>query len=115
MQAVSMENIMPMLLLGPALFGIAAGLAAIALAGPMAIPALIAVTGLAAVVGEVATIFGGGEEEKVSKGKEGDTSSIEAVNKNLETLIGLVKGGQDIYLDSNKIGRTTSLKLSKQP
>jgi len=114
MGAVTMDSIGPMLLLGPALFGIAAGLGAIALAGPMAIPALVAVTGLAAVVGGVATIFGGGEEEKIGAGKEGEgNSSMAAVNEKLTTLINLVRDGQDIYLDANKVGRAQSLAVLK--
>ena len=116
MQAVSMENIMPMLLLGPALFGIAAGLGAIAMAGPMAIPALLSLTALGAVAGGITSIFGGGGEEKIGAGKEGEgNSSMAAVNEKLTTLINLVRDGQDIYLDSNKIGRAQSLAISKQP
>jgi hypothetical protein len=116
MGAVTMDSIGPMLLLGPALFGIAAGLGAIALAGPMAIPALLSLTALGAVAGGITSIFGGGEEEKIGAGKEGEgNSSMAAVNEKLTTLINLVRDGQDIYLDSNKIGRAQSLAISKQP
>ena len=110
MGAVTMENIGPMLLLGPALFGIALGLAAIALAGPMAIPALIAVTGLAAVVGGVATIFGAGESksagEAKGKSKEGSLAGVEA---KLDALVAAVKAGGSVYMDSNKVGRAQVL------
>jgi len=113
MGAVTMDSIGPMLLLGPALFGIAAGLGAIALAGPMAIPALVAVTGLTAVADGVASLFGGGEE-KIATGKEGEgNSSMAAVNEKLTTLINLVRDGQDIYLDANKVGRAQSLAVLK--
>jgi hypothetical protein len=108
MGAVTMENILPMMLLGPALFGIAAGLAAIAIAGPMAIPALIAVTGLAAVAGGVAAIFGGGDSVGEAKGKS-EEGSMAAVEAKLTELIAVVKAGGNVYLDSNKVGRAQVL------
>jgi hypothetical protein len=114
MGAVTMDSIGPMLLLGPALFGIAAGLGAIAMAGPMAIPALLSLTALGAVAGGITSIFGGGEEEKIGAGKEGEgDSSMKAVNEKLTTLINLVRDGQDIYLDANKVGRAQSLAVLK--
>lgn len=109
MGAVTMDNIIPMMMLGPALLGIAAGLAAIALAGPMALPALL---GVAMAAGAVTTLFGGGEEEKVGAGKE-DDSSMKALNEKVSTLIEVVRNGHDIYLDSNKIGRAQSLAVFK--
>jgi hypothetical protein len=108
MGAVTMENILPMMLLGPALFGIAAGLAAIAIAGPMAIPALIAVTGLAAVAGGVAAIFGGGDSVGEAKGKS-EEGSMAAVEAKLTELIAVVKAGGNVYLDTNKVGRAQVL------
>jgi len=110
MGAVTMESIGPMLLLGPALFGIAAGLGAIAIAGPMAIPALIAVTGLAAVAGGVATIFGGGGGDSIgnSKGKS-EEGSMAGVEQKLDALIAAVKAGGNVYMDSNKVGRAQVL------
>jgi hypothetical protein len=110
MGAMTMEKILPMLLLGPALFGIAAGLAAIAIAGPMAIPALIAVTGLAAVVGGVATIFGAGESKSAGEAKgKGEEGSLAAVEKKLDDLISAVRAGGNVYMDSNKVGRAQVL------
>ena len=62
----------------------------------------------------VATIFGGGEEEKIGAKKEGEgNSSMAAVNEKLTTLINLVRDGQDIYLDANKVGRAQSLAVLK--
>ena len=114
MGAVTMENIGPMLLLGPALFGIAAGLAAIAIAGPMAIPALIAVTGLAAVAGGVATIFGAGESKSAGEARgKGEEGSLAAVEKKLEELIAAVRAGGDVYMDSNKVGKAQVLGTYK--
>lgn len=114
MGAVTMENIGPMLLLGPALFGIAAGLAAIAIAGPMAIPALIAVTGLAAVAGGVATIFGAGESKSAGEARgKGEEGSLAAVEKKLDDLIAAVRAGGDVYMDSNKVGKAQVLGTYK--
>ena len=113
MGAVTMESIGPMLLLGPALFGIAAGLGAIAVTGLLALPALLALTALGTVGGGVTSVFGGGEE-KIGAGKEGEgNSSMAAVNEKLTTLINLVRDGQDIYLDANKVGRAQSLAVLK--
>ena len=110
MGAMTMENIVPMLLLGPALFGIAAGLAAIAIAGPLAIPALIAVTGLAAVVGGVATVFGAGESKSAGEAKgKSNEGSLAAVEAKLAELITAVKAGGNVYMDSNKVGRAQVL------
>lgn len=114
MGAVTMENIGPMLLLGPALFGIAAGLAAIAIAGPMAIPALLAVTGLAVVAGGVATIFGAGESKSAGEAKgKGEEGSLAVVEAKLTELIAAVKAGGNVYMDSNKVGKASVLGTYK--
>lgn len=105
MGAVTMDNIAPMLLLGPALFGIAGGLAAIALAGPMAIPALLAV---GAVAGVASVTLGGGSSsvgESKSKAEEG---SLAEVSSKLETLIQVVRQGGNIYMDGKHIAHTVN-------
>lgn len=110
MGAVTMENVGPMLLLGPALFGIAAGLAAIAVAGVLAIPALIAMKGLATVTGGAATIFGAGETSSAGEAKsKSDEGSLAAVEAKLDALVAAVKAGGNVYLDSNKVGRAQVL------
>ena len=105
MGAVTMDNIAPMLLLGPALFGIAAGLAAVAIAGPMAIPALLAV---GAVTGIASVVLGGGSSsvgESKSKAEEG---SLAEVSTKLETLIQVVRQGGNIYMDGKHIAHTVN-------
>jgi len=110
MGALTIENIGPMLLLGPALFGIAAGLAAIAIAGPLAIPSLIAIAGVGAVVGGVASLFGAGESKSAGEAKgKSDEGSLAAVEKKLDSLILAVKAGGNVYMDSNKVGRAQVL------
>jgi hypothetical protein len=105
MGAVTMDNIAPMLLLGPALFGIAAGLTAVAIAGPMAIPALLAV---GAVAGVASVTLGGGSSsvgESKSKAEEG---SLAEVSTKLETLIQVVRQGGNIYMDGKHIAHTVN-------
>lgn len=110
MGAVTMDNVGPMLLLGPALFGIAAGLSAIAVAGVLAIPALIAMKGLATVTGGAATIFGAGETSSAGEARgKGGEGSLAAVEKKLDDLISAVKAGGNVYMDSNKVGRAQVL------
>ena len=96
-----------LLLVGGALFGIAAGLGAIAFAGIAALPALsglaylaIAATPLLALGG----LFGDGDDED---------SSMAEISSKLDTLIAVVSQGGDVYLDSDKIGRTTAKNLSR--
>ena len=104
----------PMLLLGPALFGIAAGLGAIALAGFMAIPAIGGLVILAAVspaLVSLADAFGlGGESKSVGEAKgKSEEGSMATVEKKLDELIAAVKAGGNVYMDSNKVGRAQVL------
>ena len=106
MEAVSMENITPMLLLGPALFGIAGGLLAVGLAGIKALPILAGLGALALVATpllELAGVFGGGD------GGGDDTSQI--VEK-LDKLIAVVEKGGDVYMDGNKVGKSLVIASS---
>jgi len=100
----------PMLLLGPALFGIAAGLAAIAIAGPLAIPSLIAIAGVGAVVGGVASLFGAGESKSAGEAKgKADEGSLSAVAAKLDALIAIAKQGTKVYIDG-KVVATANIK-----
>jgi len=106
MEAVSMENILPMLLLGPALFGIAGGLLAVGLAGIKALPVLAGLGALALVATpllELAGVFGGGD------GGGDDTSQI--IEK-LDKLIEVVEKGGDVYMDGNKVGKSLVIASS---
>ena len=106
MEAVSMDNITPMLLLGPALFGIAGGLLAVGLAGIKALPVLAGLGALALVATpllELAGVFGGGD------GGGDDTSQI--VEK-LDKLIAVVEKGGDVYMDGNKVGKSLVIASS---
>jgi hypothetical protein len=93
---------------GLALMSIAAGLGAIAIAGLAAIPALsalsmfaLAATPLMAIAG----MFAGGGEE--------DGDGFARLEAKLDTLIEVVSTGGNVYLDSDKIGRTQAKSFSK--
>ena len=103
------EGIGPMLLLGPALFGIAAGLGAVALAGLTSIPAIGGLIALSlAAPGLVALGMGGSKSAGEAKEKS-EEGSLAAVEKKLDVLIAAVKAGGNVYMDSNKVGRAQVL------
>ena len=112
--AVTMDNIGPMLLLGPALFGIAAGLGAVAFAGLAAIPAIGGLVLLASVAPALASIGIGGEKksagEAKGKSEEGGMAALEA---KFDTLIALVKQGTTINLDGSKIATSVNRNLPR--
>jgi hypothetical protein len=101
MEAVSIEKILPMMLLGPALVSIAAGLMAIGGAGIMAIPGIMGLTALALIspaLVSLADAFGmGGESAGEAKGKA-DEGSMAAVEAKLTELIAVVKAGGNVLL-----------------
>ena len=107
MEAVSMENILPLLLLGPALVGISVGLASMAIAGIGALPIIGALAGLALVSSplmKLASVFGGGGG--------GDNEDSMIVDK-LDQLIAIVEKGGDVLLDGAKVGRNLAIASSK--
>ena len=107
MEAVSMENILPLLLLGPALVGISVGLASMAIAGIGALPIIGALAGLALVSSplmKLASVFGG------EGGGDNEDSMI--VDK-LDQLIAIVEKGGDVLLDGAKVGRNLAIASSK--
>jgi hypothetical protein len=112
--AVSMDNIGPMMLLGPALFGIAAGLSAVAFAGLAAIPAIGGLVLLAAVAPKLASIGIGGEKKSAEKAKgKGEEGTMAALEAKFDTLIELVKQGTVINLDGTKISTSVNRNLAK--
>tara|TARA_R110000782_G_scaffold234422_2_gene320582 strand:- start:2480 stop:4717 length:2238 start_codon:yes stop_codon:yes gene_type:complete len=112
MGALNMENIGPLLLLGPALLGISVGLAAMAVSGIMALPAIAGLVALSLVaeplirLAELGVIGTGGGGE----GKDNEKDSM--VVKKLDQLIAVVQSGGDVILDGNKVGRNLSLASS---
>ena len=91
MNAVTMENVGAMLLLGPALMGVAFGLAAI---GMMGVPGLLALTGLAAVTvllapslmgiaDSIGDMMGGSDDTDTDDGNSALITEIKALGKEL--------------------------------
>ena len=110
MKAVSMDNIGPMLLLGPALFGIAAGLGAVGAAGIMSLPGL----GALAIVSKIAPsiVSAGGKTAGSAKGKA-EEGSMTAVAQKLDVLIELARKGTVVMLDG-KVLATSNSQNQKQ-
>ena len=97
MNAVTMENVGAMLLLGPALMGVAFGLAAI---GMMGVPGLLALTGLGAVTillapslmgiaDSIGDMMGGDSDESESDTDDGDSALITEIKALGKELIGM--------------------------
>ena len=113
MGALNMENIGPLLLLGPALLGISVGLAAMAVSGIMALPAIAGLVALSLVavplirlaeLGVIGTGGGGSESSQDNGNKE--------IVKKLDELIAVVSSGGDVILDGSKVGKNLSMASS---
>ena len=100
-----MDNIGPMLLLGPALFGIAAGLGAVALAGLTAIPAIGGLVLLSKAAPGLVSLGMGGETKSAGEAKgKGEKSSLEEKIDNLVTELSKnqvinVKVGEKVLME----------------
>jgi predicted HTH domain antitoxin len=107
-QLGTLVTMLPQLyLLGGALMSIAAGLGAIALTGIAAIPALAALSGFALMAAPLIALgglFGDGGE---------DNDGFAKLEAKLDTLIEVISSGGNVYLDSDKIGRTQAKSFSK--
>lgn len=114
MEAVSMEKILPMMLLGPALFGIAAGLGALSFAGIAALPAIGGLVLLSKAAPALVSLGIGGNSksagEAKGKSEEGGMAALEA---KFDTLIELVRQGTTINLDGSKIATSVNRNLPK--
>jgi hypothetical protein len=114
MGAVTMDSIGPMLLLGPALFGIASGLGALAFAGIAAIPAIGGLVLLSKAAPALVSLGIGGNNksagEAKGKSEEGGMANLEA---KFDTLIALVKQGTTINLDGTKIATSVNRNLPR--
>ena len=92
-----------LLLLGPALFGIAGGLASMGFAGILATPVIMALTALGAVAPALASLGVGGGG---GKGEEGNANQplIDAVNEVKAAVDNLVNRPVIISMDSKQVG-----------
>ena len=107
-QITALVGLGPQILaIGMGLMSIGSGLASIAIAGIGAIPVLGALSTFAVVASPLialGSMFGAGESEE-----ESGFAKIEA---KLDTLIGVISEGGDVYLDSDKVGRTQAKSFS---
>jgi len=104
------NGIGPLLLLGPALFGIAAGLGAVAMAGITSLPAIGGLLALSVAAPALVALGMGGENKSAGEAKgKSEEGSLAAVEKKLDALIAAVKAGGNVYMDSNKVGRAQVL------
>ena len=86
--------------------GIAAGLSAIAISGIAALPALAGLGTLAVMATPLialGSLLTGGDDE---------SDGFAKIEAKLDTLIGVVSAGGDVYLDSDKVGRTQAKSFS---
>jgi len=114
MGAVSMEKILPMLLLGPALFGIAAGLVAVAGAGFLALPAIGGLVALAfAAPALIALGIGGGDKSVGDSKSKADEGSLAALEAKFDKLIAIVQKGSTINIDGKHIARATNMNMTQ--
>lgn len=100
----------PLLLLGPALFGIAAGLGAVGVAGLISLPGI----GALAMVSKIAPsiVSAGGKTAGTAKGKA-EEGSMAAVAQKLDVLIELARKGTVVMLDG-KVLATSNAQNQKQ-
>jgi hypothetical protein len=108
------SNIGSVLLLGPALLGIAAGLAAMSFAGIGALPIIGAITALG-VAGAGLSMLGGmmgGEEAKKPTAEEPSGEMAEVVAL-IKELIVAVKAEGKVYLDGQAVGKALALSSYK--
>jgi hypothetical protein len=110
--AINMDNIGPILLLGPALLGIAAGLGAMALTGLAALPVIGALTGLALVAPALTALadslggIGGG-------GEKGGDEKMDTLITKIDELISISKQGGVVMLDGNKVGQALGYSIRR--
>ena len=108
------SNIGSVLLLGPALLGIAAGLAAMSFAGFGALPIIGALTALG-IAGAGLSMLGGmmgGEEAKKPTAEEPSGEMAQVVVL-LKELITAVKAEGKVYLDGQAVGKVLALSSYK--
>jgi hypothetical protein len=101
-----------LLLLGPALFGIAGGLAAMGFAGILALPSILALTALGAVAPALVSLGiggGGGKEEK----NDEMATLISAVNNVKAAIDRLYTKDSSVKMDSKTVGTTLTQGSTK--
>lgn len=110
---MSMDKLAPLFLLGPALYNIAGGLAAVATAGLLALPAIGGLLLLSKAAPALVSVGIGGEQSTAGNAKKrAEEGSLAAVEAKLDALISVVKQGTNIYLDGKQISRSVNRNLA---
>ena len=112
---LSMDNLAPLMALGPALFSIAAGLGAVAIAGLVAIPAIAGMTIMsiaAPSIVDLAETLGMSKKEKPAQAQQ-PAVSMEGVIKKLDELIKVTREGKNIYLNQHRLNEEIGVTTSK--
>jgi hypothetical protein len=107
-----------LLLLGPALFGVAAGLGAMALSSFFAMPVIGALTALGLVAPALSALGiggGGGNKEEGIKGaiSPDSTAMIAAINEVKDAINKLYSKDSSIHMDGKKVGTTMTQSSHK--
>lgn len=115
--AVTTDKLAGLLLLGPALLGIAAGLGAVALAGALAIPAIAGMTIMAIAAPKIVDLAETFGMSKKGEAKAGSTTngaaggSMDAIVAKLDELIVAVKQSGNIHIGANKLNEAIGINL----
>jgi hypothetical protein len=112
---LSMDNLAPLMALGPALYSIAGGLGAVAIAGVLAIPA-IAGMGVMAIAAprivDLAETLGMSQKGQQTT-TQGAVTSMDAVVRKLDELIKVTKEGKNLYINQQKLNESTGLSTHR--
>lgn len=119
LKEITLEKAASVAVLATSFASLAAGLAAVALAGPMALPVLLAAGALAAGIGMISTAGGGATENPQgvpqSIGMEPVVSEIKLMREEMGALLKqLVAKDTTINMDGYQVGRAISLSSVNQ-
>jgi hypothetical protein len=112
---LSMDNIKPLMALGPALFSIAAGLGAVAVAGVLAIPAIAGMTIMSIAAPRIVDLAEtlGMSQKGQQTTTQGAVTSMDAVVRKLDELIKVTKEGKNLYINQQKLNESTGLSTHR--
>jgi hypothetical protein len=116
LDAITLEKVGVIMSLGAALFSVAAGLGAVAIAGIAALPAIAGLTILTTIGGALDSLFGGDGEKSESKKEDKEDPTLmklDELNTNIMKLISIVEKGGNVTMDGAAVGKVLALGSSK--
>jgi hypothetical protein len=116
LDAITLEKVGVIMSLGAALFSVAAGLGAVAIAGIAALPAIAGLTILTTIGGALGSLFGGDGEKSESKKEDKEDPTLmklDELNTNIMKLISIVEKGGNVTMDGATVGKVLALGSSK--